>query len=299
MTLEKDDIAYFLDAPTQREIKHIRELIACQEDGYQAYLFFVIQMKGVVQFRPNNKAHPAFGEALRQAKQAGVHLLAYDCFVTPDTVTLDTPVPLIIEELKGSVCMKWHNFWGHLKTITKHRHMVIRHCCKAGIFWQGLWHDLSKYSPTEFFQGVKYYQGNRSPNEAERENTGCSLAWMHHKGRNRHHFEYWTDYNTVTKCVDPVQMPMRYLAEMFCDRVAASKIYKKDQYNQTCPLTYFQNSGARKRGALHPKTEAELMELLEILAEQGEKAAFQEVRHRVKVARRKIKVEKGIMCDGK
>ncbi|MGN1403619.1 MAG: DUF5662 family protein [Ruminococcus sp.] len=178
--------------------------------------------------------------------------------------------------------MYWHSFWGHLCTITRHRHMVIRHCWKAGIFWQGLRHDLSKYSPTEFFQGVHYYQGNRSPNEAEREDLGYSLAWMHHKGRNRHHFEYWCDYNPISKQVEPVQMPMRYLAEMFCDRVAASKIYKKEQYDQTCPLVYFQNSNARKRGLLHPNTAGELMELLEILAQQGEKAAFAELKKRVR-----------------
>lgn len=184
--------------------------------------------------------------------------------------------------------MKWHAFWGHLGTITRHRHKVICHCHKAGIFWQGLFHDLSKYSPTEFFQGVKYYQnGKRSPNEAEREALGHSLAWMHHKGRNRHHFEYWQDYNPKTKQVQPVQMPVRYLAEMFCDRVAASKIYKKEQYDQTCPLAYFQNSIARKTGMLHPETEATLMHLLTVLAEAGEPAAFSELRQMVRQARKK------------
>lgn len=182
--------------------------------------------------------------------------------------------------------MHWKSFWGHLSTITRHRHTVIRHCRKAGIFWQGLRHDLSKYSYTEFWQGVRYYQGGtRSPNEAERESIGHSLAWMHHKGRNRHHFEYWCDYNPKTKRVEPVQMPTRYLAEMFCDRVAASKIYNKEQYNQTCPLVYFQNSTARKLGSLHPNTAEELMELLEILAQQGEETAFAELRRRVKADR--------------
>lgn len=89
------------------------------------------------------------------------------------------------------------NLWHHFLLITRHRHKVIAHCKKAGILWQGLRHDLSKYSPTEFIPGVKYYQGNRSPNEKEREILGYSLAWLHHKGRNRHHFEYWTDYNPV------------------------------------------------------------------------------------------------------
>ena len=90
--------------------------------------------------------------------------------------------------------MGWHSFWGHFCTITRHRHTVMRHCRRAGIFWQGLRHDLSKYSPTEFWQGVRYYQdGKRSPNEAEREALGYSLAWMHHKGRNRHAVASWSD----------------------------------------------------------------------------------------------------------
>ena len=111
------------------------------------------------------------------------------------------------------------NLWHHFLLITRHRHKVIAHCKKAGILWQGLRHDLSKYSPTEFIPGVKYYQGNRSPNEKEREILGYSLAWLHHKGRNRHHFEYWTDYNPVEKKVMPVKMPARFLVEMFCDRL--------------------------------------------------------------------------------
>jgi len=182
--------------------------------------------------------------------------------------------------------------WHHFRLITRHRHKVIAHCKKAGILWQGLRHDLSKYSPTEFFAGVKYYQGNRSPNEKERETLGYSLAWMHHKGRNRHHFEYWTDYNPKTKQVCPVKMPARFVAEMFCDRVAASKIYKGADYDTRCPLQYFQNSTSRKRGCLHPETEQQLMHLLEVLAEQGEPAAFAVVRAMVKTEKREKKEKK-------
>ena len=178
--------------------------------------------------------------------------------------------------------MSMQGAWKHFRTITRHRHLVIRHCWKAGIFWQGLRHDLSKYSPTEFLPGARYYQGNRSPNEKEREVLGYSVAWMHHKGRNKHHFEYWNDYNPKEKRVMPVKMPARYLAEMFCDRLAASKVYAGDQYQQDRSLRYFQNSNARKRGMLHPETEAKLMELLEILAQQGEEAAFAAVRELVK-----------------
>ena len=132
-----------------------------------------------------------------------------------------------------------NNFFGHLRTITKHRHMVIKHCKKAGILWQGLRHDLSKYSPTEFIPGVKYYTGTKSPNEGERIDKGYSVAWLHHKGRNKHHFEYWMDYSNVTHRNDPVEMPYNYVVEMFCDRVAASKIYNGSLYKETDPIDYF------------------------------------------------------------
>ena len=178
--------------------------------------------------------------------------------------------------------MSMQGAWNHFRTITRHRHLVIRHCWKAGIFWQGLRSDLSKYSKTELLPGTRYYQRARSPNEKEREVLGYSVAWMHHKGRNKHHFEYWNDYNPKEKRVMPVKMPARYLAEMFCDRLAASKVYAGDQYQQDRSLRYFQNSNARKRGMLHPETEAKLMELLEILAQQGEEAAFAAVRELVK-----------------
>ena len=112
---------------------------------------------------------------------------------------------------------------GHLRTILHHKKLVFIHCCKCGIVWQGLVHDMSKFSPTEFFQGVKYFQGNRSPNAKERELFGYSKAWMHHKGRNKHHFEYWTDYNIKARNVMPVEMPVKYVVEMLCDRMADRK----------------------------------------------------------------------------
>ena len=86
------------------------------------------------------------------------------------------------------------NAWGHFKTITSHKFLVMKYCFKVGLYKQGFLHDLSKYSPTEFMVGAKYYQGTRSPNNAEREATGVSTSWLHHKGRNKHHFEYWVDY---------------------------------------------------------------------------------------------------------
>lgn len=167
--------------------------------------------------------------------------------------------------------------FAHFRTITKHRHLVMKHCFKAGIPLQGLKHDLSKHSPTEFIPGARFYQGNRSPNEGEREAYGYSSAWLHHKGRNRHHLEYWTDYSPVTKDLIAVKMPLKYVVEMFCDRVAASKIYKGKDYNDQCPLLYFQN---RKTHILiHPDTQRLLEELLYMLAAKGEKETFRYIRN--------------------
>lgn len=170
--------------------------------------------------------------------------------------------------------------WGHFKTITKHRHAVIAHSKKAGILWQGLRHDLSKYSPTEFIPGARYYLGTRSPNEQERVEIGYSAAWLHHKGRNRHHFEYWTDYDMSTHEPKPVKMPVKFLAEMFCDRVAASKIYQGKNYSQNHPLEYFLRAKATRK--IHPETSYELERLLRILKEKGEDEAFAEIRKMLK-----------------
>ncbi len=94
VTLEKDDIAMFPDAPTERGLKHIRELIACKEQGYEAAVLFVVKMKGIHAFRPNDDTHPAFGQALREAQAAGVRLIAMDCTVSPDSLTIDAPIKI-------------------------------------------------------------------------------------------------------------------------------------------------------------------------------------------------------------
>ena len=166
--------------------------------------------------------------------------------------------------------------WQHFKTITAHRHAVIRHCAKAGILWQGLRHDLSKYSPVEFITGAKYYAGDKSPNVNERIQNGYSLAWMHHKGRNRHHFEYWTDFSMTERRVVPVEMPLRFTVEMFCDRVAACKIYEGESYTDSSALIYY-NKGQDSR-AIHPATAALLESWLVMLSEQGEEKTFAHIR---------------------
>lgn len=160
----------------------------------------------------------------------------------------------------------------HYITITKHRHRVMYHCFLAGIPVQGLLHDLSKYSPAEFIPGARYYLGNRSPNEGERAALGYSSAWLHHKGRNRHHYEYWMDYSAKTKRMEPIKMPVKYFKEMFCDRVAASKIYQGKNYTQAHPLQYFEN--ARPRIIMHPETADMLEKMLVMLRDKGEKKTF-------------------------
>lgn len=176
--------------------------------------------------------------------------------------------------------MSFKGALGHFKTITKHRHAVIKHCARAGILWQGLFHDLSKYSPTEFLPGARYYIGTRSPNELEREEIGYSLAWMHHKGRNKHHFEYWSDYNPVSKKYMPIKMPLRYVAEMVCDRVAASKIYQGEKYTERHPLDYFMRGKPNR--VIHPETSDFLEKLLVLLADHGEDVMFAVLREMLK-----------------
>ena len=153
--------------------------------------------------------------------------------------------------------------WRHFCTITKHRWLVRQGCFQVGLYWQGLTHDLSKYAPTEFLIGAKYYQGTRSPNAAEREIKGYSEAWMHHKGRNRHHYEYWSDMSPVTRNYEAVPMPRKYLVEMVMDRRAACMVYEGEKYTDGSALAYFKKS--RERLLMHERTRQELEFLLTML----------------------------------
>ncbi len=182
--------------------------------------------------------------------------------------------------------------FAHFRTITEHRNLVCRYCFRLGLIRQGLTHDLSKYSPKEFWRGAKYYLGYRSPNDEERRETGVSMAWLHHKGRNKHHFEYWIDY-----CLTPegkvyfggCKMPMRYVAEMFCDRVAASRIYLGDKYTDAAPLEFFEKS--KGHILINPETSDEIETMLRVLKDEGEDAAFAYVRRRLRECREERKRE--------
>ncbi|HIX68128.1 MAG TPA: hypothetical protein H9735_08455 [Candidatus Anaerostipes excrementavium] len=166
------------------------------------------------------------------------------------------------------------NFFGHLKTITRHKILVAKGCFRLGLYYQGIMHDMSKYSPTEFLTGIRYYQGTASPNNAERRDKGYSTAWLHHKGRNKHHFEYWIDYSLDPKKKGLVGMkiPKRYMAEMFVDRVSAGKIYNGDKFTKESPLEYFQHGiGAT---LMNEASKDYLTTLLAMYAQKGEDATF-------------------------
>ena len=170
--------------------------------------------------------------------------------------------------------------WGHFRTITRHKILVGKLCFRVGLYRQGFMHDWSKYAPVEFCAGVKYYQGYRSPNAAERLDKGYSAAWLHHKGRNKHHFEYWMEPSIDgSGQVLSHPMPMRYVVEMFCDRVAASKIYKGADYTDRTALEYLLNS--KEYAVMHPDTYTQIVELLTMLAEQGEEHTLNYIKHQI------------------
>lgn len=124
----------------------------------------------------------------------------------------------------------------HIKLVSKHKWVVFKLCCKVGIPWRGLVHDLSKFSFTEFSESVKYYTGTHSPIRECRKINGYSKAWIHHKNKNKHHFEYWID---MCENLIPVVMPYKYAAEMVCDRIAAGIVYMGKDWSQDEPLKYF------------------------------------------------------------
>ena len=122
----------------------------------------------------------------------------------------------------------------HFITITKHKWYVQKFCFKCGYYKRGLLHDLSKYNPVEFFSSARYFQGTRSPIDAEKTAKGYSIAWQHHKGHNPHHWEYWID-NIGTYKNTPIKIPYEYVIEMICDWLAAGIVYSKQKVDYDKP----------------------------------------------------------------
>lgn len=168
----------------------------------------------------------------------------------------------------------------HFKTITVHKLLVMKYCFRVGLYKQGLLHDLSKYKWVEFSAGVKYFRGNVSPNGIQKQVEGYSKAWLHHKGRNKHHLEYWIDYgDKIEDGMVGMKMPIKYVVEMFMDRIAASKNYQKENYDIKGPLRYYECG--KNYCIIHPESRALLETLLHKLADEGEEAVFDFIKSKV------------------
>lgn len=158
----------------------------------------------------------------------------------------------------------FRKFFSHLHTVNKHRFKVFCLCCRAGIFWRGLVHDLSKYSPTEFLESARYYTNGYSPIMNCKKDKGYSEAWLHHKGRNKHHYEYWYDYETSLEM--PV-MPYEYLIEMVCDTLAAGITYQGKKWTRDYQLNYWLK--VRETSKINPKVDFLLTKIYTEVSEQG------------------------------
>lgn len=160
-----------------------------------------------------------------------------------------------------------NRFFGHLKTTLTHKMWVSYYCNKAGIPWRGFVHDLSKFSPTEFFEGVKYYTGTSSPIDGCKKELGYSNAWFHHRGRNKHHYEYWTD--NYDKGTTSNQMPFIYALEMLCDYLGAGRAYNKSKFTIEGELKWWENK-KQIATSMHPKTKTFIDVSLKLLCEDME-----------------------------
>lgn len=162
-------------------------------------------------------------------------------------------------------CGDYMKAFKHFRVITKHKFIVAKLCFRIGLYKQGILHDMSKYSLCEFKTGAHYFQGTKSPNSAERDEIGYSLAWLHHKGRNKHHWEFWVDFTRVG--LVPARMPVQYILEMFCDRIAASMTYQGDNYHDTFPWLYYKHG--MHSYIMHPESRKLLEDLLIYLDKNG------------------------------
>ena len=154
----------------------------------------------------------------------------------------------------------------HFNTITKHKWLVFKLCCKAGLPWRGFVHDLSKYLPDEFWGSVKYYQGGkRSPIPIQKQEEGFSDVWLHHRARNKHHVEYWYDIDAPDKA--PV-MPYKYTVEMICDKLSASKVYAGKDWTNETELNYWKEK-ERNREYVNEKIRKVLDEVFEQVSKEG------------------------------
>lgn len=157
-------------------------------------------------------------------------------------------------------------YWKYFLTICKHKLVVYQECCSCGIAWQGITHDLSKFSKDEFISSAKHYCGTKSPHCEDAEENGYSLAWLHHKGCNKHHWEFWIDFNDDGSIIAN-KIPYNYVVEMVCDWIGAGKVYNKDKWTNTSPLEYYNK--VRKGRHFHPDTARLILIFLNEIASNG------------------------------
>lgn len=163
----------------------------------------------------------------------------------------------------------------HFMTITRHKLIVCRECIACGQIWRGLMHDNSKYSLAEFVPSAMHFQGTRSPIEAEKEETGYSAAWLHHKGHNKHHWEYWTDFDDAGGIIAN-KIPYEYVVEMVCDWIGAGMVYSKEKWTPAATLDYYDKVRASRR--FHPVTEGLIIGFLVTLRHEGLKGFHREAK---------------------
>lgn len=160
--------------------------------------------------------------------------------------------------------MKVINIFKHIKLVLKHKWLVFKFSCKIGIPWRGFMHDWSKFSPEEFFESVKYFDGHKSPITVCKKENGYSKAWLHHKGRNKHHPEYWIDMTLPDKTVI---MPYKYAAEMICDKISAGITYNGDKWKKDTQLNYYLKE--RKVTLIHPQIDNFLLDIFYQVSKNG------------------------------
>lgn len=161
--------------------------------------------------------------------------------------------------------MKFKNVIKHFKLITHHKWVVFKLCCKVGEPWRGFMHDISKYSPTEFWESVNYYVGDHSPITEAKKDKGYSEAWLHHRGRNKHHTHYWVDHDAPDAM--PI-MPYSYAAEMICDKLAAGMIYQGKNWTKEFELSYWEEREKDKL-EMNPKLRDFITAVFIQVAEKG------------------------------
>ena len=140
------------------------------------------------------------------------------------------------------------NTWLHLRKIQTHRKWVRHYCFALKLYKQGLLHDLSKYSPTEFWESVKYYKGTSSPIDASKAENGYSMAWFHHRGRNLHHHVMW------------ILMPYKYFAEMICDYLAAGRAYMGEKFSFVAENEWWEKK--REKGLAMPENQMKMIDFI-------------------------------------